>query len=142
MSCTLALPHLLHLSSIFLPRQTVPRQTLVVQSCPHRSLSGVTRGLRSPSQPLWATQNAGGVLEHPLPPVMRCFGRVERQPGWPTPSSRPDMVLGLLPKLSDIIGRLNTNNLTFTCEFAWFFLHICCNHPDRPCDLVYARRTL
>jgi hypothetical protein len=42
------------------------------------------------------------------------------------------MVLGLVPKLSEIIGRLNTDNLSFTCEFAWFFLRICCNHPDRP----------
>ena len=52
------------------------------------------------------------------------------------------MVLGLVPKLPDIIGRLNTNNLSFPCEFAWFFLQICCNHPDMPCDLVYALRTL
>src|SRR6266540_6433431 len=92
-SYTLALPHSLRLSSMLFPLQPVPRQTLVVQSCPHRFLSAVKRGLRSPSQPLWATQNAGGVLERPLPPVMRCFGRVDRQPGWPTPSSRPDMVL-------------------------------------------------
>src|SRR5438128_5943656 len=117
---------------MLLPLQPVPRQTLLVQSCPHKFLSGVTRGLRSPSQPLLATQNAGGVLERPLPPVMRCFGRVDRHPGWPTPSSRLDMVLGLVAKLSDIIGRLNTDNLTFTCEFAWFFLRLCRNNPDMP----------
>jgi hypothetical protein len=49
-------------------------------------------------------------------------------------------VLGLVPKLSGIIGRLHTDNLSFPCEFAWSFLRICCNTPDLPCALGYALR--
>src|SRR5882762_5486834 len=37
-----------------------------------------------------------------------------------------DIVLGLVPKLLRMIGRLGTDNLSFPCELAWTFLRICC----------------
>jgi RimJ/RimL family protein N-acetyltransferase len=43
------------------------------------------RGPRSSYRPLVATQHDVGVLEHPLPPVLRGFGLAQRHPGWPTP---------------------------------------------------------
>src|SRR2546427_6699049 len=37
-----------------------------------------------------------------------------------------DMVLGLMSELLRMIGRLDTDNLSFPCELAWTFLRICC----------------
>ena len=37
---------------------------------------------------------------------------------------------GHAAQLPRIMGGLGTDNLSFTCEFAWYFLQICCKNPD------------
>ena len=51
----------------------------------HAKTEGGDHGPRLPSRPRVTPQHHVGVLARSLPPVLKCCGVIQTQPGWPTP---------------------------------------------------------